>query len=58
MANEPKPQPGTTGAGQRGGEAARQEREPDSAGSGARENAASDAPKRGPTETKPPGRRR
>ena len=58
MANETKPQSGNTGTGAKVGDAGRPEQGQESGGSGAREDNASDGPKRGPSETKPPGRRR
>lgn len=62
MANETKPQSGNTGTGAKVGDAGRQERGQDSGSAGeragARENDTSGDPKRGPNETRPPGRRR
>ncbi len=61
MANETKPEPGKAGSGARVGDAGHPEHGQETGGSdrqGARENNASDDPKRGPSETRPPGRRR
>jgi hypothetical protein len=61
MANETKPQPGNAGAGGKVGDAG-PEKGQDAGGTGERggprEETASDGENRGPSETKPPGRRR
>jgi hypothetical protein len=62
MANETKPQSGNAGTGAKVGDAGHPEQGQDTGGSGerggTREENAFDSPKRGPNETKPPGRRR